>query len=75
MGRWLIVEVPLELTFRTPRDFAHNASGHINSYSMKLIRHLLQSCDLEIVAEITTNPSRGVLKFGGACCGGEPNGL
>ena len=39
----VFVEVPLELTARTPRDFAWTNTGHVNIYSRTVIRHLVQS--------------------------------
>lgn len=63
VGQWVVVEVPLEYRWRTPRDFVPNAVGHINIYNMKLIRQLLQSMNLDVVAEMVSNPSREVFEF------------
>ncbi len=59
-GRAVLVEVPLEDTLRLPLDYVPSSLGHINYYSSRTIRHLLQTCDLRIVAQQTTNPSREV---------------
>ena len=53
----VIVEVPLELNGRMPRDYDWDPVGHINKYNAKSIRHLLQTCQLEIIAQFTTNHS------------------
>jgi len=58
VGRWVIVEVPLEFHWRTPRDYKWTDLGHINPYNMKLIRQLLQSCELEVVSEAVTSTGR-----------------
>jgi len=63
VGRWVIVEVPLEFHWRTPRNYAWTDLGHINVYNMKLIRHLLQSSGLEVVAESVTNQGRSGFVF------------
>lgn len=60
----VIVEVPLELNARLPRDYVWNELGHINKYTATSIRQLVQTCDLEIVAEFTSNPSKGQALFG-----------
>ena len=60
VARRVFVEVPLEDHWRLPRDFEPNALGHINYYSQKSLRRFAQSCDLEVLAERVTNPSRAV---------------
>jgi ubiquinone/menaquinone biosynthesis C-methylase UbiE len=63
IARHTVVEVPLELNARMPRDYVWDELGHINKYTSSSIRHLIQTCDLEIVRQITTNPSRAVSLF------------
>ena len=58
----ILVEVPLELRLRTPRDFIWTNTGHINLYNPTTIRWLLQSLDLNVVEEIITNSSYDVHK-------------
>ena len=59
VGRFVIVEVPLEHRFLRPRkDFEWTAVGHINFYDRKLIRFLVQSCGLTVVDERLSNPDR-----------------
>lgn len=64
VGRWVFVEVPLEYTIRTPRDFTWNDIGHINLYDQKLIRHLVQSCALEIENDRLSNSTRDLYCYG-----------
>jgi SAM-dependent methyltransferase len=73
VAKHLFIEVPLEDTLSLKKDFVLDAVGHINVYSPKTIRHLTQSCGLEVVDQIITNTSRegyvyqggyrGLLKF------------
>lgn len=58
VARYIFVEVPLEDTLRLPREFVLDEVGHINFYSPRTIRQLLQSCGLEVLRQETTNPSR-----------------
>jgi len=46
----VFIEVPLEDTCRLSNDFAFDPVGHINFYSRKTIRRLIQSCEMEITA-------------------------
>jgi SAM-dependent methyltransferase len=63
IGRYVFVEVPLELNLRTPHDFRWTDVGHINLYDPVVIRHLMQSVGLRILAEQTVCPSIDVFKF------------
>ena len=63
IAKYVFVEVPLELNARTPRDFHWTDVGHINLYNPLLIRHLLQSSGLRVLAERVTCPSREVFTF------------
>lgn len=58
VARSVFVEVPLEYTWRTPRDFRWDGLGHINAYTLRLARHLLQSTGLRVAAERVTNYPR-----------------
>jgi SAM-dependent methyltransferase len=57
VARFLFVEVPLEDMNRRARDFVFDRVGHINFYSPRTIRWLLQSCGLRVIRQITTNSS------------------
>jgi ubiquinone/menaquinone biosynthesis C-methylase UbiE len=63
VAKYIFVEVPLEDNFRLPRDFVFDKVGHINSYSPKTIRRLAQSCDLEVLRQIVTNPSLRIYEY------------
>jgi SAM-dependent methyltransferase len=63
VARYVCVEVPLEDTWRLSGDFVLDPVGHINFYSMKTIRRLVQSCGLEIVDQRVANPSKGLFVY------------
>ena len=63
VAEYVFVEVPLEDNARMSIDFKFDKVGHINFYSPKTIRRLIQSCDLEILSQIVTNPSSAVYKY------------
>ncbi len=58
VGRYLFIEVPLEDTLRLPHDFSPSSVGHINSYTQRSIRHLVQSCGQRVLHELVTNPPK-----------------
>lgn len=62
-AKHVFVEVPLGDTIRLKRDFKLDKVGHINCYSPKTIRRLIQSCGLEILCQMTTNPAHRVYKY------------
>jgi ubiquinone/menaquinone biosynthesis C-methylase UbiE len=64
VARHVFVEVPLEDTIRLTPDFVFNRVGHINFYSWKTIRRLIQTCDLKVLSQTVTNPSRAVYEYG-----------
>jgi len=57
IARHVFVEVPLEDNRGLKMDFVPNEIGHINFYSMKTIRQLLQTCGLEIKAQKLSHSS------------------
>jgi len=63
VAKYVFVEVPLEDTLLLKPDFVFDSTGHINFYSWKTIRRLVQTCDLQIVSETITNPSRAVHEY------------
>lgn len=64
VARHVFVEVPLEDISRRPRDYQPDRVGHINFFSPRTIRWLLQSCELRVIEQITTNPSKDTYEFG-----------
>lgn len=63
VAKYVFIEVPLEDTIRLPHDFVFDKVGHINFYSPKTIRRLVQSCNLRVLSQIATNPSKGTYTF------------
>jgi len=59
----LVVEVPLELNARLPADFVADDTGHINVYTAQTIRHLVQSCGLEVLEQIVANDGLALYRF------------
>jgi SAM-dependent methyltransferase len=63
VARYVFVEVPLEDTSRLPEDYVPDRLGHINFYSPRTIRRLLQSSNLRVLRQVTTNPSKATYRF------------
>lgn len=63
VAKYVFIEVPLEDTIRLPRDFVFDKVGHINFYSPKTIRRLVQTCDLRVLHQIITNPQKEVYTY------------
>lgn len=63
VARFLFVEVPLEYNIKLKKDFVLTNMGHINFYSPKTIRGLLQTCNLEVLHQVVTNPSYKVYRY------------
>ena len=63
VSRHVFVEVPLELTARLGEDHMFGTTGHINFYSRKSIRRLVQSCGFEVVGQVVRNPSMLVYRY------------
>jgi ubiquinone/menaquinone biosynthesis C-methylase UbiE len=60
---YVFIEVPLEDTIRMPPDFVCDSVGHINFYSWKTIRRLVQTCDLQILSQVITHSSRPMYEY------------
>jgi ubiquinone/menaquinone biosynthesis C-methylase UbiE len=63
VAKTVFVEVPLEDTVRLPDDFELDDVGHINAYSLKTIRRLLQSCNLRVLGEAVGTPAKAVYVY------------
>jgi SAM-dependent methyltransferase len=61
VARLVFVEVPLEDTWRLPRDYAPDPVGHINYFSPASLRRLVQTCGLAVLAERVALPSRAAV--------------
>jgi ubiquinone/menaquinone biosynthesis C-methylase UbiE len=59
----VFVEVPLEDTLRMPKNYHPGKSGHINFYTPKSIRRLVQTCNFQIVDQVVTHPSVEVYQY------------
>jgi ubiquinone/menaquinone biosynthesis C-methylase UbiE len=55
---FVFVEVPLEHNRRLPANFVWDSVGHINFYTAKTIRLLVQSCGHEVLEQRETHPAR-----------------
>ena len=63
VARHVFVEVPLEENFRMPKDFRLRKVGHINFYTYKSFRYLVQSCELNVVDQRITTPCLDTYKY------------
>ncbi|KAF3983166.1 MAG: class I SAM-dependent methyltransferase [Methylococcales symbiont of Hymedesmia sp. n. MRB-2018] len=63
IAKFVFVEMPLEDSLRLSQDFIFDKVGHINFYSPKTIRRLIQTCNLEVIEQLTTNPSKDTYTF------------
>ncbi len=55
---FVFVEVPLEHNRGLPPDFVRDTVGHINFYTAKTIRLLVQSCGHEVIEQRETHAAR-----------------
>ena len=62
VARHVFVEVPLEHNARLPENFTFTRTGHLNFYSRKSVRRLVQSCGYEVVDQVVKNPSGRVYR-------------
>jgi ubiquinone/menaquinone biosynthesis C-methylase UbiE len=69
VARYVFVEVPMEDNIRLPPDFMIDKVGHINFYSPKTLRRLIQTCGLSVLSQITTNASKDVHSYYGGVRG------
>lgn len=63
VARYVFVEVPLEQTSRMSADYKWTSTGHINFYSPKTIRRLVQTCGLTVLEQRVTLPSHAAHTF------------
>jgi ubiquinone/menaquinone biosynthesis C-methylase UbiE len=70
VARYVFVEVPLEETARMKPDFVFDKVGHINVFTPKTIRWLLQTCPLEVLDQMVTIPSKAVYLYRNRSWGG-----
>jgi ubiquinone/menaquinone biosynthesis C-methylase UbiE len=63
VANYVFIEVPLEDNKRLKKEFISNETGHINFYSPRTIRKLIQTCDLTVLAQRVTHPSYRIYNF------------
>ena len=63
VGKRLFVEIPLEDNARLADEFVFDHVGHINVYSLKTMRRLLQSCRFRVLGETVANHSKAIYVF------------
>ncbi len=63
VAKYVFIEVPLEHTARLPHDFVFEKVGHINFYSSKTLRQLVQTCNLRVLSQLVSNPSKETYRF------------
>jgi hypothetical protein len=59
----VFVEVPLDDNWGLGYNYVETSLGHINVYTPKTIRHLIQSCHINVVREMVTQPSLPVYTY------------
>lgn len=63
VARYVFIEVPLEDNIRLAKDFLFDRVGHINSYSYKSIRRLVQSVGLKVLGQFVTTPPYAIYRY------------
>jgi len=63
VAKYLFVEVPVEDNLRLKKDYVFDNVGHINYYSPKTIRRLLQTCNLSVLSQEVRNFSFDCFKY------------
>jgi ubiquinone/menaquinone biosynthesis C-methylase UbiE len=63
IARYVFVEIPTEDTLRLGNEFMENRVGHINFYSPRTIRLLVQTCGLKVLNQIVTNPPKATYLY------------
>jgi ubiquinone/menaquinone biosynthesis C-methylase UbiE len=63
VAKYVYFEVPLEDIARLPEDFKFDKVGHINFYSPRTFRWLIQSSNLKVLNQITFNSPKGENTF------------
>lgn len=63
VAKFVFVEVPLELNSRLSEDFVFGPTGHLNFFTRKSIRLLLQSSGYQVLRQVVTNPPLAVYLY------------
>ena len=59
VARYCFVEVPLEYTLTKRRDFRFTSVGHINFFTDRSLRWLIQSCGMKVIDQKVVIAGRG----------------
>lgn len=65
VAKFVFIEVPLEDMSRLPADYTFSRVGHINQYSPRTIRWLVQSSGLRVITQTVSNPSKATYLYSG----------
>jgi SAM-dependent methyltransferase len=71
VGRQVFVEVPLEDTLGLGSDYTPTSLGHINFFSPRTIRFLVQSCGFTVNSQEIVHSSRPVYRYRAGALGGD----
>jgi ubiquinone/menaquinone biosynthesis C-methylase UbiE len=63
VANYVFIETPLEDTIRLKKDYSFDKVGHVNFYSFKTVRRLVQTCDLEVLSQTLSVPSINVFQY------------
>lgn len=59
---FIFIEIPLEDNYRLKKNYVYDKVGHINVYSPKTIRWLVQTCGFEVLQQMVTIPCYAVFQ-------------
>ncbi len=60
VARYVFIEIPLLDSWRMGKEYVPSKTGHINFYSPRTIRKLVQTCGITVLNQITVAPSKAV---------------
>lgn len=60
---YIFIEVPTEDNLRLKWDYVEDATGHINPYSPKTIRRLVQTCGFDVLSQRLSHCTRSTYVF------------
>jgi ubiquinone/menaquinone biosynthesis C-methylase UbiE len=63
VANYIFLEVPLEENIRLASDFSFTKVGHINFFTKKSIRRLVQSVGLIVLSQLVSNPPYAACKY------------
>lgn len=63
VARHVVLEVPLEDTWRSPREWVPDSLGHINFYSPASLRRLVRTTGLSVLGQRISHPGRACYAY------------